>query len=367
MGKGSKKPSSKNIRASLPKTLFRLNLEALRPGDIIASTAPSSTISQAIRYWTKGPFSHVALYLSHSRLIEATGAGIFIRYPYLFVVENLANVGVFRPKPEIVDFNKNTEAYNSMQVAASRFIWGKYGTAKALAVAVPFLRLLSQQKKYFCSELVAQIYLECGISLFPDQPPALTSPKHIYQSNALKEITNQVFTEEDRDQIFGLHEGQLKTVEGTSLLNRPTLIEVIAKTIQEEADKAGRSVAEREMSGDNLRIQNDFQQTVLSLRDQNLSSRKKKAADLVRKIGGQNALAYYEEQLEKAIQELSYKLAFRDAGKQGRFPIELSYLEQAERAVFLQNYWVAQHTADIGFLKEAIVNFESEQKKDGNE
>lgn len=180
---------------SFPERVYRLKLENLIPGDIIASTAPSSLKSRLIRWYTKGPMSHVALYINSNLLIEAIGDGVYISSPFLFVAESLDNVRVMRPKPSTVDFFVDTEMRTKLYDTAMSAWLARYSMEKALGFVIPSMRLLAHADEYICSELVARIYLSCAVQLSQNLSPEETSPNDICSSDVLFDITDTAFEE----------------------------------------------------------------------------------------------------------------------------------------------------------------------------
>lgn len=178
---------------SLPKKVHRLKLEKLIPGDIIASTSPSSLVSGLVRWYTQGPMSHVALYFDDNLIIEAVSGGVYVWSPYLIVMEDIGNVRVMRPIPSVIDFLSDLEKRQKLRDVVMSTWLGRYSLPKLLGFVVPPIRLIARSDEYICSELVARIYLACGLELCGGLTPEKTSPNDICSSKSVSDITAAVF------------------------------------------------------------------------------------------------------------------------------------------------------------------------------
>lgn len=227
-------------RVEFPDTVYRLRVKDLVPGDIIGSTSPSSLLSRLIRFYTQGPISHVALLFEWNRLIEAIGRGVSVSSPYFFFVEDLSNVRVMRPRASIVDFFIDSEKRKTLHDTAMRSWLAGYSTEKILSFVVPPIRLLAQTDEYICSELVARVYLSCGIELCPGFPPEKVHPSQICASEKLVDITESVFERCSKTELESVYGSSLRTERESPKTASPRAQQAIETALKELKDHRER-------------------------------------------------------------------------------------------------------------------------------
>lgn len=191
MSGGTRKSTSQNI---LPDIVFKLRPERLQVGDVLASTVPDDSFSKAIRFYTGGAFSHVAIIHSPNMLCEAADFGVLDSSTHRIFAADKSSLAVFRPKPEKIDFSSSPQKENLLSSACREMWLVHYGMNKAIGVALFPFRLIARKDEYFCSELVARAYANCGIELCPGVKPEKTTPKMVYES--------KIFFRVDHDDLF---------------------------------------------------------------------------------------------------------------------------------------------------------------------
>jgi hypothetical protein len=174
---------SNTIGSSGKKAQFRL-ADDLLPGDILLSADPESFQSEAIRFGTRGSFSHGAIYSGELTFVEAIDEGVVIFNHGRFGIAKRENVRVLR-----LDDENAQEIGRRAALAAEEYLEREYWTPGALRSA---LRLDSASPKgaMFCSFLVARSYADAGVELCPGLPPNLVTPADIERSPRLKDISN---------------------------------------------------------------------------------------------------------------------------------------------------------------------------------
>jgi hypothetical protein len=167
--------------------------QALRPGDIVLSSAASAT-SAGIRLLTLSPVSHAALYVGDDRVAEAVGEGIRRRgMPHLLAEES--TVVAFR-HPRLAP-----EHFARMQVFVDETVGQKYNFVGVMlqapfSVERRFCELpltpsllrdfcvngvgavqlgLGRSDRFFCSQFVLEAYRRAGLPL-TDTDPRLLNP-----------------------------------------------------------------------------------------------------------------------------------------------------------------------------------------------
>ncbi|WP_370243746.1 YiiX/YebB-like N1pC/P60 family cysteine hydrolase [Alteromonas abrolhosensis] len=162
---------------------FTTNLKA---GDIILSRDPKSLVSKGVRAATNGEFSHAAIYLGRYWVLEATGIGISNYSIQNRGVNDIGNVKVLR-----LDKNHFVGGNDTLTLDMTKYIGQSYWKSGAVKSAIKANVECSSVSK-FCSQLVAEIYLENGIDLCTGLAPENTVPEDINNSYLLIDVTTQV-------------------------------------------------------------------------------------------------------------------------------------------------------------------------------
>jgi len=289
-----------------PEKLYQLKYERLKPGDILATTVPDSFISGAIRYVTKGEFSHVALCCIEGALMEAVGGGVFLTVPSRFFVKNLDYIRIYRPKPEVASFCESSELINKLTEKCMEMYLSDYSKIKAMGVAFSKINLRGNAEGYFCSELVSAAYLNCGIELCASLPPDKTSPKDVYSSNKLMELNrDEFFKEVTRNEITHLYGEEIKITDlplEKKVLSLHESFEQAAKMLKknkkEGSDEFGFTINKQLLA--NKMVESEL--SIYADKEQ-----RKKEIDRAVEVGlGHEKIAQYQEAIKKGEESMEW-------------------------------------------------------------
>ena len=219
-----------------------LDCVVVMPGDILL-TAQNSAVSKAIAAGTGGPFSHAALILGQTVLLEADGHGTGHTTMFYERVEQLENPrrGRFLYRlpattqhakvlryPGLAD--NDPDLFRKLSDISRPFLWKEYpelcklaevfhkAPAKQTAIR-PILRVLDKYVKkkvanpgMFCSELVAAIFEILGCSLSPDTAASEMSPNAIAKCDVLGEVNDALTTPDESAAIDEPRREALNTI-----------------------------------------------------------------------------------------------------------------------------------------------------------
>jgi hypothetical protein len=155
--------------------LFDLN--KLKQGDILFSR--SRNIGKAIAKATKGPYSHVMLYVGGT-LIHAERNGVWSKNPQRITVEDPSLLNAFRLKNPLDE--------NSL-ISLEDFARSKVGSLYSIPQAISTLRKPNSviaNEEQFCSRLVAQSFRAVNIELVDN--PDFCTPNQIANSKMLEAV-----------------------------------------------------------------------------------------------------------------------------------------------------------------------------------
>lgn len=144
--------------------------DALQPGDILLfRSGKKSLASSAIRYWTKSPYSHAAIFFGDGKVLEAVVPRIKInplkipRGGYIGVIRSQLGFGIERQRV-LHDFahhlvNINRARYDLSGVMQFVGIRSKEYESNIAAIRSRAANIRGDDKtRYFCSALVARIW-----------------------------------------------------------------------------------------------------------------------------------------------------------------------------------------------------------------
>ncbi len=165
--------------------MYGINGKVL-PGDIILVDS-NSTNAKVIKKATNSDFSHVALVISPTQAIEALGgSGVQITSLFRFVVDDISNISIKRM--EDLDTKKVTEL---MEQAIKEQSKG-YDLKGAINSTLPF-KSETKDDRFFCSQLVAELYKKSGIELF-DKDSSEVVPEDFNNIDSVEDVTKEVVT-----------------------------------------------------------------------------------------------------------------------------------------------------------------------------
>lgn len=360
MGKSKKQQARTK---SLDK-LYRLKPEALMVGDVIASTVPDDKFSKAIRFYTGGDFSHVALVVTRDILCEAADFGVLNSSPYRLIVQDPKHLAVFRPKQDRIDFPTSSEKRELLSSACADMWLAYYGMAKALGVAIPPLRLLADDHSYYCSELVARAYARAGIDVCPGILPHKTTPQMIIKSDVFVRVDpNELFEEISPAMAKDLL-SMISPVDTSNSDDRLSLLQRISTEIQETRSTAKRagSAHSAYVSPDELRKWTDTIEDQLSPWLWNRNLRQEKIRYLVTTGQTEHALRIYDEQYKFAertfhTMRTAIETYWEKKGPTSKLPQkDRNFLQELQRSLGLQYMSMHAQWEDLEYLKKIIAN-----------
>jgi hypothetical protein len=162
---------------------YLLDVQALRPGDIILTSSPGQPVSEIIRAVTNSNYSHAILVLNPPYAIESSDFGVVKFRLDRFAVREPQNITVLRVQASV-----GAKADLGQVVRfAERLVTKEYADREVLAALFERIPRL-EQGKFFCSQLVAEAYRSAQIVLVADRRPERTTPGMLANSKILEEV-----------------------------------------------------------------------------------------------------------------------------------------------------------------------------------
>lgn len=158
-------------------------------GDVILIKSASKAAG-VITTMTQGNFSHVALVISKTKVIEAIGGGVKYSSLLRFLFEDRRNIRVLRATYRDKEHYENTIEY--LRVWSSKYQGVGYNTADAIK-SVLKLPFTINDDEYFCSHLVATLLNECQVELFKKKTFNVT-PKDFELCDGLTDVSDRVIS-----------------------------------------------------------------------------------------------------------------------------------------------------------------------------
>lgn len=170
---------------------YILELSKLELGDIILESG-STKFSEVIKASTKSNYSHAMLYVGHS-IIHALTDGVYSKNPQRILTDSEDGLKVLRLKHLLTDKSSRIITEFARNLSGSLYSIPEAGASKVFNNLDKDARTSDQ----FCSRLVAQSYIQAGISLVTN--PNYCSPADIDNSSLLTEIKDcvRVATQEE--------------------------------------------------------------------------------------------------------------------------------------------------------------------------
>ena len=164
-------------------------LKNLFLGDIILISS-ASKFGQAIKLFD-GHFTHACMVVGETTVIEAlTKSGVQITSLLRFCFKSKENVKVLRVNLQTIqeienfykkiseDINSYTTSYQSKSYDFNGAIFSKLPQIKSC-----------QEDKFFCSNLIVEIYDRLGYNLFPQSTSKKITPNDFLKTNILQDVT----------------------------------------------------------------------------------------------------------------------------------------------------------------------------------
>lgn len=159
---------------------YILDTAKMKVGDIILQSG-TSKFSWWIKKGTKSDYSHALLYIGNSA-IHALTSGVYSTNPQRIIVDNPKNIKILRFKEPLSE-----KSINILVTYARNLSGSLYNKAEAIISPV-----FNKSKKnatssgQYCSRLVAQAYLQAGITIVKNSD--YCTPEDINKSESLIEV-----------------------------------------------------------------------------------------------------------------------------------------------------------------------------------
>ena len=170
------------------KVVYRFIESAIRPGDILLSTNPTSITSWSIRAITRSPYSHAAICYRPPEFLEAIPAGVPRFNVTKFFIEDLSRIAIRRLKTDSLTTSPEIAV---IAQEAQQYFGNDYWTLGALTALWPRIQP-GKGKSVFCSHFVASAYEAAGIKLVQGKAAENVTPADIAESQILETVTNLV-------------------------------------------------------------------------------------------------------------------------------------------------------------------------------
>ncbi|MHA1329936.1 MAG: YiiX/YebB-like N1pC/P60 family cysteine hydrolase [Candidatus Hodarchaeales archaeon] len=157
------------------------DLTWLRKGDLICVEG-NTLISKLIRFFDRAKYTHVAIYIGDGLVIESDWGGVQTN-PLLEKYQKLS-WDAFRPKclyktkDKAIDFALEQEGKG----------YDYHGLIGALLKGLFLTNMLDHKNRFWCSELVADAYIEAGYPLTKDLNSWDVSPQDLADSYRVKKV-----------------------------------------------------------------------------------------------------------------------------------------------------------------------------------
>lgn len=357
------------LRKYLPEKLYQLKYELLEPGDILAMTVPESFTSGAIRFFTGGAFSHVALCCMKGALIEAVEGGVFLTIPNRLFVKNIDNIRIYRLKPDLISSTELQEFSDKLTSKCLEMYLSNYSTIKAMCVPLSKINFKGANEGYFCSELVSAAYLNSGIALCPDLPPEKTSPKNVYDSDKLVEMDNkEYFKEVKRNEIVHLYDDSEIKVSDSSEKKQ-------VSSLHESFELASQMLKNKKEMADDFDFTISKQLLANKMTEYKLSiyadkgKREKEIEDIVEKGLGNEKITVYQEAIKSGEESMEvvrkviegyWKIDEFQDKTENQISVYLCALQRSIGLMYI-NYMIVHE--NIGYVKRLLME---KDKGNGN-
>jgi len=166
-----------------PDVIYALDPAQLRINDVVL-TSQHGVVSAMIRMMTRSNFSHAAIVTRNNSLIEAVMRGVVRRSLVGVWTSRREWICVLRPPSGIKLYSA---AYRPMSSVVEDGFANPYSLLGAAGIKFTWLKALRGQG-YFCSELVAAAFAECGYPVALTAPHTV-SPELLRSTGRLNDVT----------------------------------------------------------------------------------------------------------------------------------------------------------------------------------
>jgi hypothetical protein len=165
------------------RSYFMLDVDKLRPGDIIFSTERAAS-SFLIRIRTRSKYSHASIYLGDGLYAEAVDVGVRTRAATTMVKEQM----------KVIRLKGGAETEQAAEAAAERinyYLHAPYALPSAILSVISSVPS-ADSRALFCSQLIAQSYFDIGIAVAKELPPTKVTPAILSNSGLFDDVTETV-------------------------------------------------------------------------------------------------------------------------------------------------------------------------------
>ena len=165
--------------------MYYLDTSKMKKCDILLTTT-QCFFSKVIRLVTSSDISHASLVVDPHVLIDSTSEGVQSRNIHRLEYDDKSAVHLMRLKQPLSDEQKV-----QIERFARSFIGMRYNTFDAAVAGLHQLGAIKktpQEKRMFCSRLVAEAFASAGIKLVEE--PSFCTPEELLQSPLLEEIVD---------------------------------------------------------------------------------------------------------------------------------------------------------------------------------
>lgn len=161
-----------------PDRLWLFDRKALHDGDVVLELG-DSLYSRVITGVDGGPYSHALIWVGNTDFVESVGRGVRIL--------SYERVIISDPECWLLMRQPNRQIGARAAQAARRMVSKYYNLLGAMTSVTPTTGV-SKADALFCSELVAQAYLDAGLELVPNLPAHKVTPRLLLESSALSRV-----------------------------------------------------------------------------------------------------------------------------------------------------------------------------------
>jgi hypothetical protein len=161
-----------------------------KPKKVVFCLDPEKVLENDIVLLFERVWGHAALCRKSNELFEAMPEGLHRRLVVATFVERRDRIHVLRPKQAL--------GVNDRGKRVADYAEDLYGNAYALGSALSAALGIPQFKTegtYFCSQMIARIFIDYGVDLLPGKRPERVLPIDFVSSLALQPVTDQCLRE----------------------------------------------------------------------------------------------------------------------------------------------------------------------------
>lgn len=207
-----------------------VDTDRLLPGDVIVTRSPKSLMSEFIQAATQSEYSHAMIVTTPPLTVESTARGVTRFKISRMMIKDASSIRVLRLKERSL----HAQALERLARRADAAVAREYAFADAvLAIFTGVPKV--EKGRYFCSQLVAEMYATEGIQLFEDIEPAKITPGMLPESVKLEDITDRVLRVPSFVEFMfsdGLVDGDADTLYNTEIEIRQRLAKSLVRSLR---------------------------------------------------------------------------------------------------------------------------------------